>query len=164
MKSIKKQRFLKKSCFELVSPPGFDLGPSRAQFWEPFGPQDASKTAPRAPKIRPRAPKRLPSPLQDRPRGVPDCPKRPPRLLQEAFRRPRSSKRRLESHLGPILNPFWTNFDAKTIPPQACGQLFARHPAAALARMRHLDNSQHRFPQSSSEDGFHNSRNDPSEL
>ena len=53
------------------------MGPSRAPFWEPFGPQDASKTGSRAPKTRPRA-------LQEASKTGPRAPKRPPRPPQEA--------------------------------------------------------------------------------
>ena len=45
--------------------------------WEPFGPQDASKTGSRAPKTRPRA-------LQEASKTGPRAPKRPPRPPQEA--------------------------------------------------------------------------------
>ena len=38
---------------------------------------------------------------------------------------PRDSRRPPGSHLGPILLPCWPHWDAKTISPQACGQLFA---------------------------------------
>ena len=93
------------------------MGPSRASYWEPFGPQYASKTASRAPKTRPTAPKRPPRPLQERPRGLPGRPKRPPRPLQEALRMPRSSGTPLGSYLGPMLPPCWSPFARKYHPP-----------------------------------------------
>ena len=95
------------------APPGADLGSSRAPFWEPFGPQDASKTASRASKTRPRAPKRPPRPPQERPRGLPGRPKKPPRPLQEAFRMPSGSKMPPGSNLGPILHSVWAPFGRK---------------------------------------------------
>ena len=105
--------------FQLKSPAELDLGPSRAPFWEPFGPQDASKTASRASKTRPRAPKRPPRPPQERPRGLPGRSKRPPRPRQEAFRRPRGSKRSPGSHFGPLLPPFSIPFGRRKHPPTA---------------------------------------------
>ena len=103
--------------FQLESPPGPDLGTSRAPFWDHVGPQDASKTTSRAPKTRPRPPKRPPRRLQERPRGLPGRPKRPPRPRQEAFRRPRGSKRSPGSHFGPLLPPFSIPFGRRKHPP-----------------------------------------------
>ena len=118
--------------FQLETPPAPDLGRSRAPFWEAFGPQDASKTASRAPKTRPRAPKRPPRPPQERPRGLPGRPKRPPGPLQEAFRMPRDSRIPLGSHLGPISPQFSTPFGRKNHPPTSLRTTFRmsvrRHP------------------------------------
>ena len=102
---------------------GTRFGTVPGSVWEPSGPQDASKTASRAHKTRPRAPKRPPRQLQERPRGLPDHPKKPPRPFQEAFRRPRSSKRPPGSHWGPILPPCWTPFGRKNHPPKVCRPL-----------------------------------------
>ena len=98
--STKKTRFRRFQLESLAEP---NLGPSRAPFWEPFGPQDASKTASRASKTHPRAPKRPPRPPQERPRGLPGRSKRPPGPLQEASRMPRSSRRPPRIPVGPIL-------------------------------------------------------------
>ena len=59
--------------FQLETPSGADLGPSRAPFWESFRPRDASTTAQERPKG-----------LQDRPKSAQEASKtapRAPRLL-----------------------------------------------------------------------------------
>ena len=60
------------------------------------------------------------------PRAVQERSKRPPRPLQEAFSRPRSSKRPLGSHFGPIWTPFWTRFGRIN----HLQKVFRRQPAA----------------------------------
>ena len=144
----------------------------RDSIWDPpglsFGSLLALKTPPRPSQERPRYAQERPRGFQARSKSAQEASQTAPRGLQDRSKRPSGGPGAPRDLWRAIWDPFWVHFgphfDAKTIPPQACGQLFARHPAAALVRMRHLDNSQHRFPQSSSEDGFHNSRNDPSEL
>ena len=101
------------------------MGPSQASFWEPFGLQYASKTAPRAPRTRPTEPKRPPRPPQERPRSLPGRPKRPPRPLQEDLRWPSGSRRPLGSYLGPILLYFrfmWMPKQAAHKPADDCSR------------------------------------------
>ena len=68
------------------------MGPSRAPFWDFFGPQDASKTASRAPKTRLRAPKRSPRPPQERPRGLQDHPGSAQAVSKSLQDRPKSAQ------------------------------------------------------------------------
>ena len=102
--------------------PGSVLGPcwpSRCLQDHLKSAQDTPKTAQEASKTAPRAPKRPPRRLQERPRGLPGRSKRLPRQRQEAFRRPRGSKRSPGSHVGPLLPQFSIPFGRTKHPPTA---------------------------------------------
>ena len=71
-----------------------------------FGSLLAPKMAETSPQTRLGAAKSRSRGAFFRPRAIQERSKRPPRPFQEAFRRPRSSKRHPGSHLGPILTPF----------------------------------------------------------
>ena len=124
---------MKKSRFQLGSPPGPDLGPSRPPFWEPFGPRDGRNLPWKSSWSGQEPIKSTFFRSQSRPRGLQEDSKTAPRGLQELKRLQDRSK----TPPGTDFNPSGTLRDLKIMifrdPKVAifCSlEQSARHPRA----------------------------------
>ena len=105
----------------------------RDPIWGPpglrFGTMLALKMPPRPPQERPRHAQDRPRGLQDGSKSAQEASQAAPRDLQDRSRKPSRCQGAPGGLRGAIWDPFCLHFgphlDAKTIPPQACGQLFA---------------------------------------